>query len=312
MDLPSQGACFGLEVRSHLGFEYLRPGSGRPVRIRESRPGEELGALERIQTWDEVPGVHGAVHLSRCGPAAFGIESGAYWFRYDADAAAFTVRPTGDPLFREALLWESPTAIAMVLAGDLALHASSVDVGGAALLLSGPGKAGKTTLAAAFHAAGHRLLSDDMTGCRLEPDPVALPGPALVRLRRDSAERLDTAGLYTAWERPDRVYAAVDPDRRGSGDPLPLARIVLLDPESGPLSVSAVSAPEALRDLWAMSFWLPTDGSRAACFEGLAKLLTRVPVVRIRRPREWAALPDVVAFVAEQAAGMPPTPRTRT
>ena len=300
LDLPSQGACFGLEVRSHLRFEYLRPGSGRPVRVRESLPGETLGVEDRLQTWDEVPGVHGAVHLSRCGPAAFGIESGAYWFRYDADETAFTLCPSDHPLFREALLWESPTAIAMVLAGDLALHASSVDVHGSAILLSGPGKAGKTTLAAAFHASGYRLLSDDMTGCRLAPHPVVLPGPALVRLRRDSAEQLDTSGLYTAWERPDRIYAAVESDRRGNGDPLPLERIVLLDPESGPLSASEVSRREAIRELWAMSFWLPTDGSRAACFEGLGKLLTRVPVVRVRRPREWAALPEVVAFIAEQ------------
>ncbi|HEY7574554.1 MAG TPA: hypothetical protein VIB08_05285, partial [Thermoanaerobaculia bacterium] len=298
LDLPSQGACFGLEVRSHLRFEYLRPGSGRPVRVRDAVPGETLGAMERLQTWDEVPGVHGAVHLSRCGPAAFGIESGAYWFRYDAEETAFTLGPSDNPPFREALLWESPTAIAMVLGGDLALHASSVEVDGGAILLSGPGKAGKTTLAAAFHASGYRLLSDDMTGCRLAPHAVVLPGPALVRLRPDSAEQLGTGGLYTAWERADRIYAAVEPDRRGSGDPLPLKRIVLLDAESGPLSVSDVSPPEAVRDLWAMSFWLPTDGSRAACFEGLGKLLARVPVVRVRRPREWAALPEVVAFIA--------------
>jgi hypothetical protein len=301
VDLPSRGAIFGLEVRSQLPFEYLRSGSGRPVRVSNASSDGTLGSLERLQTWDEEPGVHAAVHLHRCGPAAFAIESGAYWFRYDADEAAFTVQPTGDPPFREALLWESPSAIAMVLAGDLALHAASVDVGGGGLLISGPGGAGKTTLAAAFHAAGHRLLSDDLTGCRLDPDPAVLPGPALVRLRPDSAERVDTGGLYTAWQRSDRIYAAVDPDRRGTGDPLPLTRIVLLDPESGPFSVSEVSRPEALRDLWAMSFWLPTDESRAACFEGLARLVARVPAVRIRRPREWVALPDVVAFIAEQA-----------
>lgn len=303
MDLPSRGAIFGLEVRSNLRFEYLRQGAGRPVRIRDAEAGEPLGALERLQTWDAEPGVKAAVHLSRCGPAAFGIESGDFWFRYDADESAFTVRPTGDPPFREALLWESPTAIAMVLAGDLALHAASVDVGGRGLLISGPGMAGKTTLAAAFHAAGHRLLSDDLTGCRLGPAGAALlPGPALVRLRPDSAERLGTGGLYTAWERPDRIYAAVDPGRRGTGDPLPLNRIVLLDPESGPFTISEVSRPEALRDLWAMSFWLPTDESRAACFERLAKLVACVPAVRIRRPREWAALPEAVAFIADQAA----------
>jgi hypothetical protein len=188
----------------------------------------------------------------------------------------------------------------MVLGGDLVLHAAGVEVGGMGILLSGPGKTGKTTLAAAFHGSGHRLLSDDMTGCRLDPKPVVLPGPALARLRPDSAEHLDTRGLYTAWERPDRIYAAVEPGRRGSAEPVPLELIVLLDQGSRALAVRQVTPQEALRDLWAMSFWLPLDGSQARCFEGLGKLLARVPAVRLSRPREWSALPEVVAFVADR------------
>ena len=94
LELPNQGVCFGLEVRSELHFEYLRPGSGRPVHVRGAAEDETFGAQERLQTWDAVPGIHEAVHLSRCGPACFGIDSGPYWFRYDWNEEAFTVCPT--------------------------------------------------------------------------------------------------------------------------------------------------------------------------------------------------------------------------
>ena len=50
--------------------------------------------------------------------------------------------------------------------GDTALHAAAVEVDGQAVVLGAPGTFGKTTLAAAFHAAGHRLLSEDTTCIR--------------------------------------------------------------------------------------------------------------------------------------------------
>lgn len=298
-DPPPQGTCFGFEIHSDLGFEYLRPGSGRPTRVLASNPLETFGSTTRLQTWEDPHGVQATTRLHRCGPAAFGVELGEQlWFRYEENPDRFTVSSWEHAAFCEALLWGTPAAVAMVRRGDLVLHAASVEVDGAGILLSAPGGNGKTTLAAAFHGAGHRLLSDDLTCCRLGPRPALLPGPPLARLRPDSAERLDRAGTYVAWERPDRIYTAIEPATRGTADPVPLKRIVLLDPESKPLDLRPMSPGEAMRDLWGMSFWLPVEGSQARCFEDLGALLGRVPAIRLSRPRDWSALADTVAFVA--------------
>ncbi|WP_051743984.1 hypothetical protein [Sphingobium sp. DC-2] len=44
----------------------------------------------------------------------------------------------------------------------LPLHANAIDMGGYAIAVAGPSKAGKSTLAAAFLDRGYRLLSDDI------------------------------------------------------------------------------------------------------------------------------------------------------
>ena len=76
--------------------------------------------------------------------------------------------------------------------GRLVLHASAVEIDGAALVFVGLSGRGKSTLATSFALQGHALVVDD--GLLLEPSAhgwMALPGEAAVRLRRDSQAWLD-------------------------------------------------------------------------------------------------------------------------
>jgi len=82
-----------------------------------------------------------------------------------------------------------------VMAGSVGLvelHASCVASGEAGLILAGPSRSGKSTLAMALHAAGFRLLSDDRTFCSLaHGKSVAWGLPKPIKLRREAASWFD-------------------------------------------------------------------------------------------------------------------------
>src|SRR5579863_7665772 len=92
-----------------------------------------------------------------------------------------------------------PDAVRMVLLGRmmayllrqrgwLPLHASGVAVDGCAVLFLGESGAGKSTTAAAFHARGHQVITDDVAPVRISGDRcVALP--VRPRLRLDASSR---------------------------------------------------------------------------------------------------------------------------
>ena len=73
--------------------------------------------------------------------------------------------------------------------GALALHGALVDFDGRALLVVGPGRAGKSSLACALWRAGGALLTDDVTLLDLAT-AAARPGPRRIALRDGSAALL--------------------------------------------------------------------------------------------------------------------------
>ena len=123
-------------------------------------------------------------------------------------------------------MWGLPTLLCFLHRGDLPLHASAVQVGDGALLIGAPARFGKTSLAAAFWRTGYRVLNEDLSCVRL-PEPSVLPGPALLRMRLDMAERLGVAADPSAIDDGVRVRLAIGGDRAGDSRPVPLRGIVL-------------------------------------------------------------------------------------
>ena len=91
---------------------------------------------------------------------------GVGWYTIEPTSGRIELPDGADPVAREERLWGIPTSLCIVARGDQTLHAGSVDVGGAAILIGAPGRHGKTTLVTAFHGAGFRLLAEDTTRCR--------------------------------------------------------------------------------------------------------------------------------------------------
>jgi hypothetical protein len=218
-------------------------------------------------------------------------------FRVDPDAGCIELPSCGDEIAREQRLWGIPSALCYLRRGDFPLHAAAVEVDRGALLLAAPGGCGKTTLALAFHRHGYRVLSEDLTCCRVHDTPVALPGPALLRVRRDMFDA-PPAGTHVVAVRPDRVSLALDRDQRGDGAPVPIRAIVFLRVGLRAIRIEPVPASSALPDLWALAFHLPTAAGRASAFHQLARLAAAVPVWNLFRPLEPGALEASVIRLA--------------
>ena len=77
-----------------------------------------------------------------------------------------------------------------VIAGSVGLvelHASCVEKGSSGLLLLGPGRSGKSTLAKALFNAGFRVLSDDRVFCSIDNGSLRVHGlPRPIKLRKDA------------------------------------------------------------------------------------------------------------------------------
>jgi hypothetical protein len=200
-------------------------------------------------------------------------------------------------------MWSLPVALCFAHRGDVPLHAAAVEVEGEAVLLAAPRTWGKTTLAAGFVAAGYRLLSEDLSCVRASEAPLVIPGPAMLRIRHDVADRISVDGAEPVGRDDDRVHFALQPSTRGSSSPVPLRALVLLRPSDEPPCLTRVPQAEALPDLWSLGFRLPGEASFRAAFGGLAELVDHVPVWNFFRPLRLDALD---AAVEALVAGLQP------
>ncbi|HXV32461.1 MAG TPA: hypothetical protein VD769_00520 [Gaiellaceae bacterium] len=290
---------------SDLSFEYLRGGAGERMTVAEVESGPAdpgAGKGELVSEWTPIPDRRLWARLYADGPRYRLWVEGYGTFAVDPQAPSVGL-PAGEAeeVRREERLWGIPAMLCFLARGDLPLHAASVDVGGEAVLLAAPGTFGKTTLAAGFDAAGYRVLAEDVSCIRFSPDPEVVPGPAMLRIRRDVAGGLELPGARAVAESDDRIHFSLDPERRGDTSSVPLRAIVLLRRGEDGIALEPVPAADALRDLWPLSFRLPTAEDGARCFDGLARLAAGVPIRNLVRPLRLDELPRVVERIVADA-----------
>jgi hypothetical protein len=288
----SSSACYGFEVRSSLPLQYLRPGAGPPLTVTE---GEEIRIPESepVRRWIPRPEHPFEADLYRDGDlfTLWIKDTGLYVI--DPTAPSIQVPLNAEPVSREERLWGFPAALCFIERGDLPLHAAAVEAGSRSLLLAAPGRFGKTTLASAFLRAGPRVLSEDIS-CLSGIPPSVVPGPAMLRVRHDSYERMEFPGTHRVGADEDRVHLALDENARGDGKPVPLAGVVLLRKGDGPATLERVPAPDAVQDLWALSFKISTEADRIRCFEAVVTLADTVPVWNLSRQLVYAEIDQLV------------------
>lgn len=301
MSDPVDGSCYGFQPVSDLAFEYLRDGGGEPLAVDEHEAAEEGNGV-LVTEWTPIPGRRLWARLYADGPRYRLWVEGYGSFAVDPQAPRVAL-PTGaeSAVRREERLWGIPAMLCFLARGDLPLHAAAVDVGGEALLLAAPGYFGKTTLAAGFDVAGYRVLSEDVSCLRFSSQACVVPGPAMLRVRQDVADRLVLPRARAVASSDNRVHFSLDPDRRGDSNPVPLRAVLLLRGADDGIALERVPAGEALRDLWPLSFRLPTVDDRARCFDGIARLAGSVPLWNLLRPLRLDDLGRVVERIVADA-----------
>lgn len=295
-------ATFGFDVHCAEPLQFARLGGGvARLDVVTSQEPRSRPAHAPLGEWTLAGSNHEvAVSLyERPGGYEFWT-SDVGGFRIDLEQGLIEMPVCDDVLLREQRLWSTPSVLTFVHRGDVPLHAAAVEVDGGAVLLAGPPKHGKTTLALAFHERGGRMLSEDLACCRLANGPQLLPGPALLRLRPDVYQGNAPPGTQLVRSRADRLFLALEPDRRGDGAPLPLRGIVFLRESPDPPRLERVAPAAALADLWALNFKLPTNQGRSASFRHLSGLAGGVSVWNLFRPLRLETLEPTVQLIRER------------
>ncbi len=191
--------------------------------------------------------------------------------------------------------------------GFLVLHASAVAIGGQVVAFIGRKGWGKSTTAAALHARGHPLVTDDTLAVDLREDEITgevrvAPGFPQLKLWPEAAEASlgDDPDMLPVLHR--RVRKKARSVRAGfSPSALPLRRIYVLG--KGPsLSVEPVAPQQAFLELTRHSFnqgLVKSNKFAPAHFRKRTELARRVPLRRLKRTVSLDALGEIARLVED-------------
>jgi hypothetical protein len=302
--LSPRGACYGYDVYSDLPLNYLRSGGGERLEVVAGiQPDQPPGELLREWEPPYFP-IHARLYRDGSGYRLWNHDAG--WFKIEPHLPRITVPPGGNPVRTEERVWGLPVMLCFLERGDLPIHASCVEIDGRALLLAAPKKYGKTTLAAAFASAGYRVLAEDLVCLRHGSPPVVVPGPAMLRIRRDLADAFTVAGAVELGRDEDRLHLSLGLNR-GTSDPIPLGGIAILTEGDTDPRVEALGAADAVADLWYLSFKLHNDEDLQRCFEGVTRLAFAARIWTLTRRLRLEELAPTVERLVDAMRSHPET-----
>lgn len=286
-------SAFGLQVHSFLNFPELSS-------IEYDLPEEEADVLIRRETITGAPEVpDGEVR----GIRAEGTEVYLTW----PGIGRFLVRDG-----REILIDSEPdvsedvlrlfvlgTSMAMLLhqRQDMAVfHASAVSFSDSALVFAGNRGAGKSGMAAAFHAGGSQLLADDVVAVDLSRDsPIVLPGFPFLKMWPDTLAAMGHQPETMPKLRPELEKRGYRIANGFSNKSVPLRAVFILG-QGESVDIEPLEDRDALFGL--ISYWYAARfGSEVLQvmglsdqFERCARLVNEVPVYLLNKPDAQEAL----------------------
>lgn len=285
--------------RRHAATRWDRLPPHLGIDVRPGRVATDLAGGARPQPWLQVAPGRAVVDL--VGPARIEV----------CDGTEITVDVTPEVAASGDLGWIVHgwgVATAMLQRGLLVVHASAVEVGGAAVLVAGQTGAGKSTTALGLRARGHRLLVDDVsTIVDVDGRPHVLPFLRGVNLTPAAADALGIAYAdlpALSAGRGKATFLAEDPGSR----PIPVAAVAVIEPDADLHDVRVEPVGGAGR-FGALAPHCRRDGAASAIlgpdrlFARTAALAAATPVARIARPAGSWHLDAVCAAVEDVRTG---------
>lgn len=196
------------------------------------------------------------------------------------------------------------------LRGTVCLHASAVAVDDRAIALVGSPGAGKSTTAAAFACSGFPVLSDDVVALADGgTEFLVQAGYPRVNLWPDSVRQLfgSEEALPRITPTWGKHYLPLGENgHHFAANPLPLGVIYILDGRDPALTapvIEEVPAGDALITLVANTYvnYLLDQNMRRTEFDVLSRVVSGIPVRRVRLPNEPSAVFDSCGAIAEDA-----------
>lgn len=298
---PLRGGCGGFGIHSDLEFETLRPGGGDRLDVVHA-PHPADRSDRPVVVWEARPGnpFKGRLYRDDAGYDFWASDGG--WFTVNVERREIRCSEPHLRLRGELRLFGVPLSILAFAVGDVSIHAAAVELPGGAVLLAGPSQYGKTTLAGALAAAGHRLLTEDSTRVATEAGPRVFPGPAVLRLRQDIADAVSIPGARVVEADQDRRPLIFGGGARGDAAPVALRAVVVLRETTEEVSLRPYAPAAAARDLMALTFVPPERRAAGMAFERLVDLTAAVEVLELRRPKVREAIPTVVSLLERHAS----------
>ena len=187
-------------------------------------------------------------------------------------------------------------------------HASAIDIDGKAVAFLGGKMWGKSTMAAALHARGHRVIADDVMALSASGlnAPAVLPAFPQLKLWPDAV-----ASLGEDPEALPRISSSFEKRARQvvngfARQPTPLKRIYILGTGPSPqidLLRPSMALFELIRNYYTLRFDRQSqNSSESDDFFQCAKIANCVPVFLLTRPPDLALLPALARRVEEHLA----------
>ena len=225
-------------------------------------------------------------------------------------AGAFHIT-NGDQIVIDPLPGADPEAVRVVLIGRimayllrqrgwLSLHASGVVMNGFGVLFLGASGSGKSTAAAAFHAGGYDVMTDDVSPVRISDGRcIALSARPFLRLDEHARPIVQGESAVPQWDK-----YLVDVTRGTLPESIEVKRIyVLVDGTC--IGTKEIPVTASVRILSAHSFFRRARMDETSLRSHLRDCATVAGTASIRqltRPRLMSALPGLVEFVENDLA----------